>query len=152
MTFMLLSESLDLEQIHFGKRVQNSKDEDMEVYTFEWMTSVSIRDCMGACKSTKACEYINFEVRSHKCALIRANDSKYVVKVSDKPGFIFGNKSEWSAVSASLFYIIIRHFINLTHDVFSFKSIGKEHRELPRWNITEQMLRNRRIVKLKIFD
>ncbi|KAL4223845.1 hypothetical protein ACF0H5_017310 [Mactra antiquata] len=73
----------------------------IEYVTFDWKTGVGKPECIEACKSTKACCYINFEVKSGLCALVRPR-SEYVgtlgieMVTERKPGYIFGDKSEWN--------------------------------------------------------
>lgn len=101
--FLQFSECFDKEQVHFRHWFQNSI-QGTRFYTFEWMVKVSVKDCVDTCKSTQACEYINYAVRSHKCALVRSqtdSDDNSVADVEIKPGYIFGNKSEWMMVSKS---------------------------------------------------
>lgn len=111
MTLVQLSKSL-MEKLHFGKWLQNMNDGTSSFRTFEWLVNVSVMECVDACKSTKACKFINFEVRPHKCALIRTqqeSDISYNENVGIKPGNIFGNKSEWNIVSSVLALIL---FVN----------------------------------------
>lgn len=93
-----LGELLKREKIHYGERIHNSNS---SFYTFEWLTMVSIKDCIEACKSRKTCQYINYDVRPHLCALIRPQEGhkgNICPNTEIKPGYVYGNKSEWSMV------------------------------------------------------
>ncbi|KAL4229575.1 hypothetical protein ACF0H5_012614 [Mactra antiquata] len=93
-----ISELLANEPIHFGHWVKSSNnDNNVDYYTFEWKIKVSKKDCVNACKSTEVCEYINFEVRSHLCALVTIKDDRKgrLPVIEKKPGYIYMNKSEW---------------------------------------------------------
>ncbi|KAL4219026.1 hypothetical protein ACF0H5_021609 [Mactra antiquata] len=90
------------EPIHFGYWVSSSnEDSGVDFYTFMWKIKVSKKDCVEACKATDACEYINFEVRSHLCALVKAKDNRNGRQplIEMKPGYIYMDKSEWNVVS-----------------------------------------------------
>lgn len=97
------TDSLDKEKVHFGKWLNvTSTENEAGFYMFDWLVQDSVQKCVDECKSTKACQYINYEVRAHICVLIRRNveqnnNDDPVVEI--KPGHMFGNKSEWANVS-----------------------------------------------------
>ncbi|KAL4239464.1 hypothetical protein ACF0H5_000279 [Mactra antiquata] len=59
---------------------------------------VSKKDCVHACKAVEACEYINLDVRSHLCALVKVKNGREgrLPVIGIKPGYIYMNKSEWN--------------------------------------------------------
>ncbi|KAL4219935.1 hypothetical protein ACF0H5_020347 [Mactra antiquata] len=79
---------------HLNQWIKISKDRDDGIYVFDWRLKVSIKQCVEACKATKACQFVNFEGRSHLCALIRS-DKEFTPVIEKKPGYILGIKSEW---------------------------------------------------------
>lgn len=100
-----LSKTLGTDKIRFGTWLRILTTEDNRLYPFDWLVKVSVKECVLACKSTKACQYMNYEVRAHKCALIRTDNITENIEehVVSKPGYIFGNKSEWSLVSNNIY-------------------------------------------------
>ncbi|KAL4229955.1 hypothetical protein ACF0H5_010346 [Mactra antiquata] len=106
-----VTESAKLEKIYHAKFLQNSIEGNSSVYTFETLLKVSVQQCVNACKTTKACEYINYERRHTKCDLLRTKDdtdTKTVkLEAETKPGCVFGNKSEWIEVSVLVVHVSI---------------------------------------------
>ncbi|KAL4227370.1 hypothetical protein ACF0H5_012813 [Mactra antiquata] len=86
------SDSFNKELYHFSRWLK-LPEEQTGIYVFDWKLKVSIKQCKNACKSTKVCQYINYEGRTHLCALIR-NDGKDTPVIEIKPGYTFWNKSE----------------------------------------------------------
>ncbi|KAL4225863.1 hypothetical protein ACF0H5_013852 [Mactra antiquata] len=80
---------------HFNKWLKTTSGNKGGFYTFDWLFKVSIKQCSDMCILTKACQYINYQPRPHLCSLIR-NDTDSTPIVETKPGYLFGNKSEWT--------------------------------------------------------
>ncbi|XP_053375211.1 complement factor H-like [Mercenaria mercenaria] len=51
-----------------------------------------IKKCIESCKTRKKCNFFNFENRAKLCYLIEGNST---ILPEKKPGFSFGNKTEW---------------------------------------------------------
>ncbi|KAL4220627.1 hypothetical protein ACF0H5_021023 [Mactra antiquata] len=80
---------------HFSKWIKTPKSKDTGVYVFDWRLRLSVTQCMKVCNETKACQFFNYESRPHLCGLIRT-DEHSKVEVEQKPGYVYGNKSEWT--------------------------------------------------------
>ncbi|KAL4226218.1 hypothetical protein ACF0H5_014203 [Mactra antiquata] len=86
---------------HFSKWIKTSKTKNAGVYVFDWQLRLSVSQCMKVCNVTKACQFFNYETRPHLCGLIRIDESSKV-EVEQKPGYVYGNKSEWTQNAANI--------------------------------------------------
>ncbi|KAL4229339.1 C-type lectin domain 4 member F [Mactra antiquata] len=89
-----ISDSEANRHYHFSHWIKTSKTRGTGVYVFDWRLRLSVNQCMKVCQVTKACQFFNYETRPHLCGLIRT-DELASVEVEQKPGYVYGNKSEW---------------------------------------------------------
>ncbi|XP_045174068.2 uncharacterized protein LOC123535454 [Mercenaria mercenaria] len=78
--------------IHFGHSIKTDTINNMDVYIFEMIMMKDIKKCIESCKTRKACKFFNFDHQAKLCYLIGGNNTVWFER---KPGFSFGNKTDW---------------------------------------------------------
>jgi hypothetical protein len=85
-------------EYHFARRIRAVNG---DMFGVEFLKNQDIKDCIESCKMSKACKYVNFEIRTMLCFLISVK-AEYTLNVENyvevKPGFYFGDKNEWPMV------------------------------------------------------
>lgn len=84
-----------MDTLHFNKYVVTAEN-SYGVSILMTLNSFSLQQCIYECKSTRDCSYINYLARFQLCHVIMGD---HVTVILEKPGYVYGNKSQWEMVS-----------------------------------------------------
>ena len=87
--------SMVLDKLHFNAFLSPTQTFP-NVSIFQTFPESSVYSCVMECKLTRTCRFINYDVRSRKCELLRADDDN--VDVNRRNGYVVGKKSDWDLV------------------------------------------------------